>query len=39
MKTAVKTHVNPIHRDLLIALSIGFSLAVGIVSTVAYLLA
>jgi hypothetical protein len=37
MKT-VKTYVNPIHRDLLIALSIGFSMAVIIVSTVVYLI-
>jgi hypothetical protein len=38
MKTLVKTHVNPIHRDLLIALSIGFSMAVVIVSTAVYLI-
>jgi hypothetical protein len=38
MKTVAKNYVNPIHRDLLIALSIGFSMAVGIVSTAVYLI-
>ena len=38
MKTVAKTYVNPIHRDLLIAMSIGFTMAVIIVSTVVYLL-
>ena len=37
MKTA-KTYINPIHRDLLISLSIGFSMAVMLVSTVVYLI-
>jgi hypothetical protein len=39
MKTLTKTYVNPIHRDLIIAMSIGFAMAVIIVSTVAYLIA
>jgi len=39
MKTLTKTYVNPIHRDLIIAMGIGFTMAVIIVSTVAYLLA
>jgi hypothetical protein len=34
MKTSAKHHINPIHRDLMIALSMGFAGAVGIVSTV-----
>jgi len=34
MKTLAKNHINPIHRDLMIALSLGFAGAVGIVSAV-----
>jgi hypothetical protein len=34
MKPSAKHHINPIHRDLMIALSMGFAGAVGIVSTV-----
>jgi hypothetical protein len=39
MKTVAKTYVNPIHRGLLIATGIGFTMAVILVSTVGYLLA
>lgn len=38
MKSVAKNYVNPIHRDLLIAMSIGFSMAVAIVSTAVYLI-
>ena len=34
MKTLTKIQINPIHRDLLIALIAGFTMAVIIVSTV-----
>jgi hypothetical protein len=34
MKTLAKHHIHPIHRDLMIALSLGFAGAVGIVSTI-----
>jgi hypothetical protein len=34
MKTQSKIQINPIHRDLLIALVTGFTMAVIIVSTV-----
>lgn len=39
MKTFAKNHINPIHRDLMIALSLGFIGAVGIVSAVVLLFA
>jgi hypothetical protein len=38
MRTVAKTSVNPIHRDLMISLSVGFTMAFIIVSTVVYLL-
>jgi len=34
MKTLAKIHINPIHRDLFIALVAGFTMAVIIVSAV-----
>jgi hypothetical protein len=34
MKTTTKHQIHPIHRDLMIALSMGFAGAVGLVSTV-----
>jgi hypothetical protein len=34
MKTSAKHQIHPIHRDLMIALSMGFAGAMGIVSTV-----
>ncbi len=34
MKTYAKHHLHPIHRDLMIALTLGFAGAVGIVSTI-----
>lgn len=34
MKALAKLHMNPIHRDLLIALVAGFMVAVSIVSAV-----
>lgn len=34
MKTTAKQPIHPIHRDLMIALSMGFAGAVGLVSTV-----
>jgi len=38
MKTLTKIQINPIHRDLLIALVTGFTMAVVIVSTVVIVL-
>jgi hypothetical protein len=34
MKAMAKHHIHPIHRGLMIALSVGFAGAVGIVSAV-----
>ena len=38
MKTLSKIQINPIHRDLLIALIAGFTMAVVLVSTVVIVL-
>jgi len=38
MKTLVKIHINPIHRDLFIALVAGLTMAVLIVSAVVFVI-
>jgi hypothetical protein len=38
MKTLAKIHINPIHRDLVIALMTGFTMAVLIVSAVVFVI-
>lgn len=39
MKSFTKNHINPIHRDLLIALATGFTMAFLIVSAVVSIIA